>query len=111
MNGYEFVLGIKQVDPELENMWNKPGMWVLLFPHAFRAETVQVCLACAASGILVISFKFCSRKFLLTGRLICGGVFDAKMGTPGKTIMNDALVCIEFISILGRSSTHWPLAQ
>ena len=26
VNGYEFVLGIKQVDPQLENMWNKPGI-------------------------------------------------------------------------------------
>ena len=26
VNNYEFVLGIKQVDPQLENMWNKPGM-------------------------------------------------------------------------------------
>lgn len=25
VNGYDFVLGIKQVDPQLENMWNKPG--------------------------------------------------------------------------------------
>jgi hypothetical protein len=25
VNNYEFVLGLKQVDPELENMWNKPG--------------------------------------------------------------------------------------
>jgi len=25
INNYEFVLGIRQLDPELENMWNKPG--------------------------------------------------------------------------------------
>ena len=30
LHGYDFVLGIKQVDPQLENMWNKPGKAVRL---------------------------------------------------------------------------------